>query len=54
MAAVPLTPPANEVHDRSPPVKLASLFTILILVLNCIVMAAVQIGAMLLIMAQPW
>ena len=54
MSAVPFTPPADGVHNHSPPVKLASLFPILILVLNCIVMAAVQIGAMLLIMAQPW
>ena len=51
---VPFTPPADALYPHSPPVHLTSLFPILILVLNLIIMAAVQIGAMLLVMAQDW
>lgn len=51
---VPFTPAADRLHHHGPPIKLASFFPILILVVNFIIMAAVQIGTMLLVMAQPW
>ncbi|XP_067950022.1 polyamine-transporting ATPase 13A3-like [Watersipora subatra] len=50
----PFTPAADTLHPYSPPVKLASLFPILILGINFIIMTCVQLGAMLLIMAQQW